>query len=103
MKWFIENWSLLVTIAIVIFLGIVYINRFMRIPSAGKIELIKQWALYIVIEMERLYGNGTGSLKLAAAYDAFIKTFYPQILTLRTMWREVSKWLQLYKELHSLT
>lgn len=75
MKWFIENWSLLVIIAIVIFLGIVYINRFMRIPSAGKIELIKQWALYIVIEMERLYGNGTGSLKLAAAYDAFIKTF----------------------------
>lgn len=75
MKWFIENWSLLVTVAFAIFLGVVYINRFMRIPSAGKIELVKQWALYIVIEMERLYGKGTGSLKLAAAYDAFIKVF----------------------------
>lgn len=75
MKWFIENWSLLVVIAATIFLGAVYFNRFMRLPSDGKIELVKQWALYIVIEMERIYGNGTGSLKLAAAYDAFIKAF----------------------------
>ena len=75
MKWFIENWSLLVTIAVIIFLGAVYCNRFMRLPSAGKIELVKQWALYIVIEMERIYGKGTGSLKLVAAYDAFVKAF----------------------------
>lgn len=75
MKWFIENWSLLVVIAATIFLGAVYFNRFMRLPSDGKIELVKQWALYIVIEMEHIYGGGTGSLKLAAAYDAFIKAF----------------------------
>lgn len=75
MKWFIENWSLLVVIAAVIFLGAVYANRFMRLPSDGKINLVKQWALFIVIEMEKTYGQGTGSLKLAAAYDAFIKAF----------------------------
>ena len=81
MKWFIENWSLLVTIAIVIFLGAVYFKRFMSLDSSGKIELVKEWALYIVIEMERIYGKGTGSLKLAAAYDAFIKAF-PDIVPL---------------------
>lgn len=75
MKWFIENWSLLVVIAAVIFLCAVYCNRFMRLPSDRKIDLVKQWALYVVIEMERIYGKGTGSLKLAAAYDAFIKAF----------------------------
>ena len=75
MKWFIENWSLLVVIAAVIFLGAVYANRFMRLPSDGKINLVKQWALFIVIEMEKTYGQGTGSLKLVAAYDAFIKAF----------------------------
>ena len=48
MKWFIENWSLLVVIAAVIFLGAVYANRFMRLPSDGKINLVKQWALFIV-------------------------------------------------------
>ena len=81
MKWFIENWSLLVTIAIVILLGTLYFKRFMSLDSSGKIELVKEWALYIVIEMERIYGKGTGSLKLAAAYDAFIKAF-PDIVPL---------------------
>ena len=75
MKWIIENWSLLVVIAAIIFLGIVYCNRFLRLPSDEKLDLIRQWALFIVIEMEKTYGQGTGSLKLAAAYDAFIKAF----------------------------
>ena len=75
MKWIIENWSLLVVIAAIIFLGIMYCNRFLRLPSDEKLDLIRQWALFIVIEMEKTYGQGTGSLKLAAAYDAFIKAF----------------------------
>lgn len=75
MKWIIENWSLLVVIAAIIFLGIVYCNRFLRLPSDEKLDLVRQWALFIVIEMEKTYGQGTGSLKLAAAYDAFIKAF----------------------------
>ena len=75
MKWIVENWSFFVVVAIIIFLGIVYTKRFVRLPSDEQLVKVRQWALYIVIEIEKQYGSGTGVLKLRAAYDAFVKAF----------------------------
>lgn len=75
MKWIVENWSFLAVVAIMIFLAVKYIQHFVNLPSDEQLAKVKQWALYIVIEIEKQYGSGTGVLKLRAAYDAFVKAF----------------------------
>ena len=81
MKWLIDNWSLLVVIFLAIFLGIKSAYNFFHLSSTDQLEKIKEWALFIVVQMEKTYGSGTGSLKLSAAYDAFLKAF-PDFVTI---------------------
>lgn len=67
MKWIVENWSLLVVVAMII--------AYMLI--SGK-KSIQKWLLYGVFMAESEWGSGTGKLKLHTVYDMFV-TKYPII------------------------
>lgn len=75
MKWLIDNWSFLVVVASVVIVVIVYIKRFLEIPSNEQLVKVRQWLLYAVIEAEKQYHGGTGELKLRAVYNEFCKVF----------------------------
>ena len=64
MAWIIDNWSLLVVIALV---SVYFI-------LSGK-KSAKEWLLYSVMMAEKAMGSGTGKLKLKATYNAFIAEY----------------------------
>lgn len=64
MNWIIDNWSLLVVVAIVASYIII----------SGK-KSIKEWLLYAVAMAEKDLGSGTGKLKLKYVYDSFVVTY----------------------------
>lgn len=75
MKWFVDNWSLLVVIACVVGAGFFYGLKFTRYDKQRQIEIVKSWLLYAVFEAERIYQSGTGKLKLHYVYDLFVAKF----------------------------
>lgn len=75
MKWLIDNWSLLVVILSVVILGIVYVKKFVKMPSEEQIKKVKEWLLYAVIRAEKELGGGTGQLKLRYVYNLFVERF----------------------------
>ena len=75
MKWLIDNWSFLVVVVCAIGVIVVYLNRFIVLPSGEQLNKVKQWLLYAVIEAEKQYQGGTGALKLRAVYNEFCKVF----------------------------
>lgn len=75
MKWLIDNWSFLVVMACIFGIAVVYIHKFVNLPSNSQLEKVKQWLLYAVIEAEKQYQGGTGELKLRAVYNEFCKVF----------------------------
>lgn len=75
MNWLINNWSFLVVIGCALVVAIVYIRRFLEIPSNEQLAKVEQWLLYAVIEAEKQYQGGTGALKLRAVYNEFCKVF----------------------------
>lgn len=81
MKWISENWSLLVVVLSVVILFIVYIKKFLRLPSNEQIKKVKEWLLYAVTLAEKELGGGTGQLKLRYVYDLFAQRF-PSLVSL---------------------
>ena len=75
MSWLINNWSLLVVIAVVLALVFLYVKRFVNLPSDVQLQKVREWLLYTVIIVEKEYSSGTGVLKLHAAYNEFCKVF----------------------------
>ena len=75
MKWLIDNWSFLVVVICAIIAIVVYLNRFIALPSCEQLNKVKQWLLYAVIEAEKQYQGGTGALKLRAVYNQFCQVF----------------------------
>lgn len=75
MKWLIDNWSLLVVILAVVILGIVYVRKFVEMPSEAQIKKVKEWLLYAVVMAEKELGGGTGQIKLRYVYNLFIEKF----------------------------
>lgn len=45
MKWLIENWSLLIVLAVLIILVVRFIKTFSELPSDEQMEKIRQWML----------------------------------------------------------
>ena len=62
----------LVIVAIALVCGIIW---FGKLPKDKKIENIKEWLKYAVIEAEKALGSGTGQLKLHMVYDMAVKQF----------------------------
>lgn len=75
MKWLIDNWSFLVVMACIFGIAVVYIHKFVNLPSNSQLVKVKQWLLFAVIEAEKQYQGGTGALKLRAVYNQFCQVF----------------------------
>lgn len=73
MKWLIDNWSFLVVMACIFGIAVVYIHKFVNLPSNSQLVKVKQWLLFAVIEAEKQYQGGTGELKLRAYIMNFAK------------------------------
>lgn len=75
MNWFIENWSIIVgAIAVVAVLAGAVVG-FFKLPVAMQKEKIKEWLLYAVTEAERIFGGGTGKLKLEFTFEMLVNHF----------------------------
>ena len=62
-----------IIIGILIFAGCV--AWFVKLPKEKKIQNLKEWLKYTVVEAEKTLGSGTGQLKLRFVYDSAIKEF----------------------------
>ena len=51
------------------------VYSFTNLPKAEQIIAVKEWLLWAVAEAEKLYGSGTGVLKLRYVYDLFLSRF----------------------------
>lgn len=51
------------------------IYNFIKMPKVDQFEAVKEWLLWAVAEAEKLYGSGTGALKLRYVYDLFLSRF----------------------------
>ena len=56
---------------------------FVKLPKDKKIQNLKEWLKYAVVEAEKALGSGTGQLKLRYVYDLAIKEF-PWVATFIT-------------------
>ncbi len=75
MKFLVDNWSLLVIIAVIAILGFRYAKKFTELPSEQQLMKVKEWLLWAVIFTEKELGSGTGVAKLRFCYDLFIQRF----------------------------
>jgi len=58
-----------------IFSIVVAIKVFINKPKEEQISVVKEWLKWAVSEAERIYGSGTGQLKLRYVYDMAIGQF----------------------------
>ena len=75
MKFFIENWYIILAALAVLAGAGIAVYRYFKLPSEEQLEKVRQWLLKAVTEAERELGGGTGQLKLRTVYDAFLTKF----------------------------
>lgn len=75
MKFFIDNWFLLVAVVAVLVSSGLTIYSFYKKPTTEQLQSVKEWLLFAVTEAEKKLGGGTGQLKLRFVYDMFIEKF----------------------------
>lgn len=85
-RFFAENWYILLTFISAMILAIIKIIEFIGYPTKKKISEIKDRLLIYVTEAELALGSETGKLKLSQVYDEFCKNF-----------PYVKKWISLEK------
>lgn len=72
MEFIVNNWYMILAAVITAGALIYVFVRFFRQPSAQQVAQVKRWLLIAVIEVERQFGGGTGTIKLRKAYDLFV-------------------------------
>ena len=75
MKFFIDNWMLLVALVAVLVSTGISIYSFYKKPTTEQLQSVKEWLLFAVTEAEKKLGGGTGQLKLRFVYDMFVEKF----------------------------
>ena len=75
MKFLVENWSLLIILALMIVSAIIYVKKFVELPDEEQLIKVREFLLWAVTEAERIYGGKTGNLKKAYAYKLFCEYF----------------------------
>ncbi len=83
MKWIIDNWSLLVVLLVMVVLAIVYVKKFINMPTDEQMDKVTEWLLYAVIQAEKQLGQKTGQVKLRYVYDMFL-TKFPSLVSVIT-------------------
>ena len=71
----IENKDVIVMIACLVVAIAVAVVTFAKYPTSKKLEVIKSWILVAVTTAEKELGSGTGAIKLAIVYSAFVDKF----------------------------
>lgn len=76
-EFFIENWAVIIAAIAVLSIAIFAVYSFINYPNNTKIQKVREWLLYAVMEAEREFGSNTGKIKLRYVYDLFISKFPP--------------------------
>lgn len=72
MEFIVNNWYMILAALVLLAFAVVAAVRFFRKPSNEQINKVKEWLLIAVIEMEKRFGGGTGTVKLRKVYDLFV-------------------------------
>ena len=70
-----EYWPVIVAFICGVTAALLFAVKFSKEPTERKIQMIKEWLLFAVIQAEKELGDGTGQIKLRYVWDMFIKTF----------------------------
>ena len=70
-----DNWSILVAMICGVAFVTTMVVKFMNMPSAKQIENLMEWLKIAVVEAEKAFGAGTGSLKLRSVYESAVIAF----------------------------
>lgn len=70
-----QYWPVFVAFLCGIGVTIIFAIQFSKEPTDKKIQMVKEWLLYAVIQAEKDLGSGTGQIKLRYVWDMFLKTF----------------------------
>lgn len=71
----VDNWPILLSFVCGVVVCLLFAVKFSKEPTEKKIEMVREWLLYAVIQAEKELGGGTGQVKLRYVWDMFIKTF----------------------------
>lgn len=74
-NWITEYWSVLVGVAVILYIAGFAIVKFAGLPTKEQVARIKEWLKYAVTCAEQDLGSGTGQLKLRTVYDMFLTKF----------------------------
>ena len=77
-----NNKFIIFSLLVIVFMAVIWIKNFIKLPNNEKMRSIREWLLYAVTEAEKELGSGTGQIKLRMVYDMFIKNFI-----------DVSRWI----------
>ena len=75
MDFIVENFSIIMTIAVVLAVAVVGVVRFYKSGTEKQLTKVREWLLYAVSLAEKELGGGTGKLKLRYVYDMFVVKF----------------------------
>lgn len=75
LNWVHENWTNAIILISCVTVMICEIIIFARLPRSERIQNVKEWLLYAVIEAEKELGEKTGALKLRLVYDRAVEKF----------------------------
>lgn len=70
-----QYWPVFVAFLCGMAVTIIFAIQFSKEPTDKKIQMVKEWLLYAVIQAEKDLGSGTGQIKLRYVWDMFLKTF----------------------------
>lgn len=70
-----QYWPVFVAFLCGIGVTIIFAIQFSKEPTDKKIQMVKEWLLYAVVQAEKDLGSGTGQIKLRYVWDLFLKTF----------------------------
>lgn len=83
MKWLIENWYLIVIAIVVAVFVVDRVLSWVKTDQTTKIDNVKEWLKFAVLEAEKNLGQKTGAVKLRMVYDMAVNKF-PWIVDLVT-------------------
>lgn len=91
MIWIIDNWEIVTAFICVLMCIVENIYIFYKEPKSKRIENVREWVLWAVVEAEKKYKGGTGALKLHAVYNMACERFkwLPSVVTFDTF----SQWV----------
>ena len=72
MEFIVNNWYMILATVVLLASAIYIVVKFFRQPSSEQVRKVKQWLLIAVIEAEKQFGGGTGTVKLHKVYDLFV-------------------------------